>query len=329
MEASFARGAAAYLRHVSAGRGVNGRAVEYRLLDDGGDPARALAATQQLVERDGVFAVFGSVGSATGLGARAYLRSAGVPHLLVSSGASALGGFRPSFAAEGWIVGAFLVRARPGARVAVLHSADVDGRELLAGLRRGVVRSRTRVVAAAPLDPALDVETQVAGLQASGADTLALFLPPRPAAQAAAAAAALAWPAQLVVAADATGTRRWPEGTLSTAWAKDPGDPRWRDDEALRPFRSILRGRTVGHVQGMAAAFELVRLLRAAGEEPTRAAVAAGAARLHDAANPFLLPGVVVRTSAADRFPIEQAVVRRWSGSGWRALGGLWRYRSR
>ena len=329
VDASFARGALAYLRHTSARRGVGGRTVEYRLLDDGADPARSLAATQQLVERDGVFAVFGSVGSATSLAVRAYLRDARVPQLLVASGASALGGFRPSSAAEGWIFGAFLVRTRPGARIAVLHSGDVDGRELLAGFRRGIARSRTSVVAAAPLDAALDVESQVAALESSGADTLALFLPARAAARAADAAGTLGWAPQLVVAAEAAGTRRWPEGALSLGWAKDPADPRWRGDEALRPYRAILRGRTVGHAQGMAAAFELVRLLRAAGPEPTRAAVAAAAARLRDAANPFLLPGVVVRTGPADPFPIEQASIRRWHGSGWRTLGGLWSHGAR
>ena len=77
----------------------------------------------------------------------------------------------------------------------------------------------------------------------------------------------------------------------------------------------------------MAAAYELVRVLKAAGEEPTRAAVLAAVRRLNDASNPFLLPGVVVRTSATDRFPVEQAQLRRWSQGRWRSFGGLWAHR--
>ncbi len=80
------------------------------------------------------------------------------------------------------------------------------------------------------------------------------------------------------------------------------------------------------HVQGMAAAYELVRLLRAAGKAPTRAAVLARLSRLSDAANPFLLPGINVRTGEGDRFPVEQAMLRRWSSGRWRSVGGLWRH---
>jgi branched-chain amino acid transport system substrate-binding protein len=318
-DASYARGAAAYLAHVNGRGGVRGRTVSYRLLDDGGDPARALAATQELVERDGVFAVFGTVGTPASAAVRAYLSGAKVPQLFVASGAAALAGFRPSYRAEGWIYGSFLVRTRPGAKVGVLHSADADGRELLAGLRQAVARTRISVVAA----------PTVADLQASGADVLALFVPAQDAVAAAGEAAALGWAPLLAVAAEATGARRWPAGAISIGWAKDPAEPRWRGDEALAPYRSLLRGRGVSHVQGMAAAFELVRLLRAAGEEPTRADVVARSTRLASGANPFLLPGIVVRTGLADRFPIEQAALRRSTGRGWRSVGGLWRHIAR
>jgi branched-chain amino acid transport system substrate-binding protein len=305
-EASFARGAAAYLAHVNRRGGVHGRTVTYRLVDDGGDPAQALAATQQLVEGDGVFAIFAAAPSV-----RSYLRGVGVPLLL--------DGFRPTRRAEGWILGSYLARTRPGVVVGVLHTADAAGRELLAGLRQGVARTRVRVLAA-PLDPALGAEVQAAELQAAGAQALALFVPEPEAA--AVAVAGL----PLLVAADALGARRWPEGTVAIGWVKDPAEPRWRDDEGLRPYRSLLRGRGAAQTQGMAAAFELVRVLRAAGEEPTRAAVAARAARLIDASNPFLHPGIVVRTGRGDVFPIEQAVVRRVTGGVWRSVGGVWRH---
>lgn len=308
-DASFARGAAAYLAHVNRRGGVRGRTVVYRLVDDGGDPAQALAATQQLVERDGVFAVFGAAQSA-----RTYLRDAGVPSLFDA--------FRPTRRAEGWILGSYLARTRPGVVVGVIHAADADGRELLAGLRQGVARTRVRVLAA-PLDPALGAGAQAAELQAAGAQALALFVPARD------AAAVTATGLPFLVAADAAGARRWPAGTVAIGWVKDPAEPRWREDEGLRPYRSLLRGRGAAHVQGMAAAFELVRVLRAAGEEPTRAAVAARAAGLIDASNPFLHPGIVVRTGRGDAVPIEQAVVRRVAGGAWRSVGGVWRHRGR
>lgn len=227
--------------------------------------------------------------------------------------------FRLSARAEGWILGSYLARARRGARVGVLHSDDEQGRELLAGLRQGIARSTVRIAATQiEADPVTDVET----LQAAGADVLALFVSaPRDAAR---AAAALGWRPHVVVAADAPGGI---EGAISLAIAKDPRDPAWRDDPGLRRHRSALARADERFVEGMAAAYELVRVLRAVGKEPTRAAVMAAVRRLNDASNPFLLPGIVVRTSASDTFPIEQAQLGRWSQGRWHRLGGLWTHR--
>jgi hypothetical protein len=319
-DAAFARGATAYLAHVNARGGVRGRSIRYRLLDDGGDPGRAVEASRQLVERDAVFAIFGTVGSAAAFAVEPYLLDAGVPHLFAARG------FRPSHRVEGWIYGSYLARARPEATVGVLVADDADARELLAGLREGIARSRVRVVAVERLDAdAPDVAGQVEALAAVGGDVLALFVPGREAGEGAVAATALDPRPHLLVPADSTGTRRWPDGAVSIGWVKDPADPGWRGDAALEPYRAILRGKAVGHVQGMAAAFELARLLRAVGAEPTRAAVLARLRRLTDAANPFLLPGIVVRTSATDSLPLDQAVLRRWSQGRWRSVGGVWR----
>jgi branched-chain amino acid transport system substrate-binding protein len=229
------------------------------------------------------------------------------------------GDFRLSGRAEGWILGSYLARTRRGARVGVLHSDDERGRELLAGLRQAVARSTVRVAEALmEADPTTDVEA----LQASGADVLALLVAtPRDAAR---AATALGWRPHIVVA---SGTPGGIEGAVSLAFAKDPRDPSWRDDPGLRRHRSVMARADDLFVEGMAAAYELVRVLRAAGKEPTRAVVLAAVRKLNDASNPFLLPGVVVRTTATDRFPIEQAQLRRFTQGRWQSFGGLWRHR--
>ena len=276
-----ARGATAYFRHVNARGGVRGRSIVLR-------PAA-----------DDVFAVLGSASGWEQL-----------PQLFADFGLSAR--------AEGWILGSYLARARPGARVGVLYADDEEGRELLVGLRQGIARSTVRV---ALVRIELDTLTDVEALHAAGADVLALFTPSSRGA--AREAVRLGWRPHVVVASDDPGGV---EGAISTAVVKDPADPAWRDDAALRPFRSVL-SRDLRFVEGMAAAYELVRVLRAAGKEPTRAAATAAARRLNDASNPYLLPGIVVRTSATDRFPVEQAQLRRWSQGRWRSFGGLWAHR--
>ena len=332
--AAVARGASAYFRYVNARGGVNGRTISYKVVDDASDPAEAVQATLRLVDEDGVFAIVNAAGTEQNLATRPYLNAAKVPQLFVSSGATAFGsdyrrfpwtiGFRPSHRTEGWIYGRYVSRSRPGAKVAVLYDDVAIGLDLLAGLKQGIVRSRARVVASEPAAP--DLETQVASLEASGATVLALFVAPTTASQAHAFANRLGWRPLIVTGADAR-----VEGGVSIAFLKDPADVAWRDDPAMKLYRTIMsryakgaNAKDVNHLHGMAVAYETVKVLRAAGETPTRAAVGAQMRRLNDASNPFLLPGITVRTTVTDRFPIEQARLQRWSKGGWRSFGGLW-----
>jgi branched-chain amino acid transport system substrate-binding protein len=85
----------------------------------------------------------------------------------------------------------------------------------------------------------------------------------------------------------------------------------------------------VYHVYAMASAHSFVEALRKAGRNPTRAGVMAQLAKLNSK-NPFMIPGVTVRTTRTDRFPIEQVQLTRWSvnrkGDGrWVRFGPLQR----
>jgi branched-chain amino acid transport system substrate-binding protein len=341
-ESAAVRGAGAYFRYVNARGGVNGRSIAYEVVDDASDPAQALQATQQLVGQGAVFAIVNAAGAEQNLAVRDYLNAAKVPQLFVNSGARTFGsdyrrfpwtiGFRPSNDAEGWIYGSYVSRTLPGAKIAVLYQNDVSGTELLAGLRQGLGRSNARVVAAQPVDAAVpNVQAaQVASLKASGATVFALFVAQPKAAQAYALASRLGWRPLIV-----TGAAAAVEGAVSITFLKDPTDARWRNDAAMRLYRSVLarygkgaNPKDVNYVYGMAVAYETMKLLKAVGKTPTRAAVVAQAGKLNDAANPFLLPGITVRSSATERFPIEQALLQRWSKGRWTSFGGLWGYRA-
>ena len=334
--AAVVRGAGAYFRYANARGGVNGRTIAFKVVDDASDPSLAVRAAQQLVEEDGVFAIVSPVGTEQNLATRDYLNAAKVPQLFVGSGATSLGtdyrrypwtiGFQPSHRVEGSILGAYVSRSRPGAKIAVLYQDDAAGPDLLAGLRQGIVRSKARVVAAEPIEPTGPDETLVARLKASGANVLALFVPPEQAAQSHVLAGRLGW-RPLVVANPASKV----EGAVSIAFLKDPTDAAWRDDPALKLYRTIMsryakgaNTQDVGHVYGMAVAYETVRVLKAAGETPTRAAVVSRTRTLSDASNPFLLPGIAIRTTATDHFPIEQALLQRWSKGRRTSFGRLW-----
>lgn len=76
------------------------------------------------------------------------------------------------------------------------------------------------------------------------------------------------------------------------------------------------------YVAGMASAFTLVDALKKAGKNLTRAGVMAAARSLNEADNPFVLPGIVVKTSATDAFPMQQVALQRWSGGHWNIFTG-------
>jgi branched-chain amino acid transport system substrate-binding protein len=337
-ESAAVRGAGAYFRYLNTRGGVNGRSIAYKVADDASDPAQALQATEQLVEEDAVFAIVNAAGTEQNLAMRDYLNGAKVPQLFVGSGATTFGadyrrypwtiGFRPSNHAEGEMYGSYVSRAQPGAKISVLYQSNISGTELLAGLRQGLGRSKARVVAAQPVDATVpNVQAaQVASLKASGATVLALFVAQPQAAQVSALAGRLGWRPLIF-----TGAASTVEGGVSITFLKDPTDGKWRNDGAMKLYRTIMakyaKGaspKDVNHVYGMAVAYEAVKLLKAAGKTPTRAALIAQTRKLNDVSNPFLLPGIAVKTTPTERFPIEQARLQRWSKGRWTSFGGLW-----
>ena len=208
--ASVARGADAYFKYLDAKGGVNGRKITYKYVDDAYNPAQSVPVTRQLVEQDKVFAVYNSLGTAHNIAVRPYLNALKVPQLFVASGATTFGrdyaqypytiGFQPSYQAEGWVYGKYLARTAPGATVAVLFQNDDYGKDLLGGLKKGLQRSKVKVIAAQPYEvTSPDVSSQIAKLKSSGADTLAIFATPTFAIQAYQFANKLGWKPKRII----------------------------------------------------------------------------------------------------------------------------------
>ena len=151
--ASVARGASAYFKYVNARGGVNGRTIIYKFVDDAYNPRRrcrrraARRAGQGL--RDLQLARHGAE-----RGDPHVPEPAKVPQLFVASGATTFGrdfkqypwtiGFQPSYRAEGWIYGKYLAPDEAGRKVAVLFQNDAYGKDLLAGLKQGIARSKVK-----------------------------------------------------------------------------------------------------------------------------------------------------------------------------------------
>jgi hypothetical protein len=132
--------------------------------------------------------------------------------------------------------------------------------------------------------------------------------------------------------ATATSGKATTNGAISIVFAKDPADAAWAKDPGILLFQRVMKAGGLGsaanlkngyYVAGMASAFTMVDTLKKAGKQLTRQTLLKASANLNEANNPFLLPGIVVKTGPNDRFPVEQMQLERWNGTRWVRFGGL------
>jgi branched-chain amino acid transport system substrate-binding protein len=179
-----------------------------------------------------------------------------------------------------------------------------------------------------------EVSTQVAKLKGSGADTYMIFATPKFAIQALVAAHKLGWEPRVYIASVSIeptimeiarlNAPELTKGALSIAFVKNPNDPIWAKDPALALYRQIMRrhhpkGRQsdVYNWYGMTVAWTMTETLRKAGKNPTRASLLRAAQSLDQRANPFLLPGIAVRTSRTRYFPLSGVYLYRYDNRQW------------
>ena len=85
----FYEGAKLYFDGINAKGGIHGKSIELRKMDDGYEPERTAFNTKQLIA-DGVFALFGYIGTPTSLAALPLATEAKVPFFAPFTGAQAL-----------------------------------------------------------------------------------------------------------------------------------------------------------------------------------------------------------------------------------------------
>jgi branched-chain amino acid transport system substrate-binding protein len=348
--ASVGRGADAYFKYVDSKGGVFGRKIVFKYEDDQFEVPNTITLTRQLVEQDNVLAIFDSVGTEHALAVRPYLNDRKVPQLFVGSGVSQLAGehkkypwsmgYLPSFAGEGAIYGRYIAAHKPKSRIAVLYENSDFGKDMLNGLRRGL-GGKAKIVGTQSYeieDP--NVDSQLAKLKASGADTLMLFATPKFAIFGYVGAFRLGWHPQYYVTsvsispdimkiAKFGSNQRQVENSVSIAFVKDPTSAQWSKDKTVRLYKTIVKRFLPGakpddvfNYYGMAVAYTMVDTLKKAGRNLTRDSVLRAATHL-DETNPFLLPGVRIRTTPNDYLPMDKVKLARYHGAHWQFFGKL------
>jgi branched-chain amino acid transport system substrate-binding protein len=342
---SIADGANAYFDLVNSKGGVNGRKIKFVTLDDAYEPPRAVQNARRLVEEEKVFALFNTLGTPNNLAIWDYTNQKKVPQAFVATGASDWGadpdkhpwtiGWQPDYVTEARTYADYLKEKKPNAKVAVLYQNDGFGKNLLGGFEKAIEGSGIKVVAKESYevtDPT--IASQISKLAASGADTFLNVTTPKFSAQAIAAIAKSDWkPLHILNNVGASKTLVLTpagldnaKGIISTTYFKDPEDPKWASDGAMREYKATLKRFSPRsnpndpfHVYGWGAAQTMVTALKNM-KEPTREAFM-DAARHLDETPPILLPGIEVKTGDGDGYPIEAMQIQRFNGQRWELQG--------
>jgi branched-chain amino acid transport system substrate-binding protein len=349
----------AYFDYVNDHGGVNGRKINFDILDDGYNPAQTVPLTQQLVEQTKVFADFGSLGTAPNLSIWGYLNTNKVPQVLIATGDSYWGfsykkypwtiGWQPDYPGEGKIYGKYLASKMPTAKIGVLYQNDAFGKNYYAGLRVGLGSKKGNVVSAQSYDPTqTNVTQQILALKSAGANVLVIFALPTQAITALVTATKVGWTPDATLLGNVSANRLFllaaaanganvdgvisSEYTVSSTSAAQANLPGVKLAKAIigQYAPSLVASLNQGDgnvIYGLGAAWTFVYALQHAGKNPTRVGLMAALKSMHNVNNPFTYPGIRMNTSATDNFPIEQEILIKWAGGAggdWVSFGSLY-----
>ena len=339
--ALIGRTEAAFFKKINDEGGINGRKINFISYDDAFSPPKTVEQARKLVESDEVLLIFQSLGTPTNNAIQKYLDLKKVPQLFVATGATKFGdpknfpwtmGWQPTYQTEGHIYAKYILENLPQGKIGILYQNDYSGRDYIKGLKDGLGADAAKrmIVAEIPYDPAEPtVDSQVVTLKTSGADIFFDEASPKFAAQAIRKAAEIGWKPTLFLASisNSVGSVLKPaglenaKGLLSTNYIKDPTDPTWKDDPAIREWAAFMDKyfpdgdkTSTFSVYGYATAQTMVQVLKQCGDELTRENVMKQAANLRDFKLGLLLPGITINTSPTDYFPIEQMQMSRFNG---------------
>lgn len=351
----------AYFDYVNDHGGVNGRKIDFSILDDSYDPSKTVPLVEQLISNN-VFAVFGSLGTAPGLATWGTLNQKKIPQVMLATGDSYWGfcavkpcggvkytwtmGWQPDYPGEAKLYGKYIVANMPNAKIGVLYQSDAFGKNYYAGLRVGLGAKKGNIVDAESYDvtnPSLS--QQILSMKSKGADTLVIFATPTPMITALVTATKVGWSPSATFIGNVSANRLFMlaaaarganvDGVISSAYIASSTTQ--TNLAGVKLAASIIAQYAPalqasfasgdGNIMyGLGSAWTFVYGLQHAGKTPTRVGLMRALHSLNTSKNPFVYPGVKLQTSAKDNFPIEQDIMEKWSGGGtgdWASFGKL------
>ena len=339
----------AYFNKINAEGGINGRKINFISYDDGYSPPKTVEQARKLVESDEVLFIFNSLGTPPNSAIQKYMNTKKVPQLFVATGATKWNdpkefpwtmGWQPNYQSETRIYAKYILKNMPNAKIAVLYQNDDYGKDYLKGLKDGLgAKAASMIVAEESYETTEPtVDSHIVNLKATGADVFFNITTPKFAAQAIKKNAEIGWkPLHFLNNVSASiGAVIKPagfdasQGIISSAYLKDTSDPQWKNDAGMKAFDEFLtkyfpEGNRIDAsvMYGYTVAQGLVHVLKACGDDLTRANIMKQAASINGLELGGLLPGVKVQTSATDFAPISQLQLEKFKGERWELFGDI------
>jgi branched-chain amino acid transport system substrate-binding protein len=338
----------AYFRMINDNGGINGRKITFISYDDGYSPPKTVEQARRLVESDEVFLIFAPLGTATNAAIQKYMNTMRVPQLFVLSGASRWGdpehfpwtiGLQPNYRAEARVYATYILEQHPKAKIGILYQNDDFGRDYILGLKDVLQDKYDRMVIASTsyetTTPTID--SQVVAIKTANPDIFLNLATPKFAAQAIKKIAELNWhPVHIVTNISVSvGAVLKPagldnaKGILSAGFQMDVTDPQWDGRPGMQRFRAFMaryypeaNRSESGPMIAFNASNALVEVLKRCGDNLTRDNVMKVVANL-DFEIDGLIPGIRVKTTETDFYPIEQVQMMRFTGERWEAFGPI------
>lgn len=188
---AVARGTDMYFQMINDEGGVHGRKIKYYLRDDGYNPAKTKAIAKEFVERIGVFAVVGGVGTGPGMAVRDYLMENNVIWVAPSTGSTHwtqpfqknIFAVYPLYIDDAYLLTKYAWETLGKKKIAIFYQNDDYGKDGVIGCEKFLKEQGAELAAKVSVEvPDTDLSSHALKLKESGADAVVMFLLPKHAA---------------------------------------------------------------------------------------------------------------------------------------------------
>ena len=342
---SYGRVMTGYFQMINDSGGINGRKIALTSLDNAFSPPKAIEQTRKLVEDVGVLADVGTVGTVPNIAIQKYLNQNKVPHLDISAGGRRFSDpqnfpwsvpLYPGFEMEGQTFGKYILKSKPAAKIAVLYQNDDYGKDFLTGLKTGLGKNSTQIVAEATYelsDPTID--SQIVQLKSSGADTLFYFSTPKFSAQGLRKVRELDWRPLQFLASPTSSVEgvlkpagfENAQGIMTTQFTKQADDPAWAEDPEVKEWVAFMKKYDPADspndfvaLSGYVIAQGIADVLKRCGDVLTRDNLIKQAVSLKGQRYKMHLPGITLNNSPEDYSAYKSLRMAQFEVNSWKLI---------